>query len=116
MRIPGSASALSALSVESIRTDVAAANLSNVSTEGYRAKRVANKETRSGGVRASIDEPKEPPGQLLVGDDGRESILSNVDVATEIVSTISAQRAFEANLAVLRTGDEMAKALIDTKG
>jgi flagellar basal-body rod protein FlgC len=116
MRIPGSASALSALSAESIRVTVAAANVSNVSTEGYRAKRVAHQEMRGGGVRASIDEPTEPPGPVLVDEDGRERVLSNVSIESEVVTQISAQRAFEANLAVLRTGDEMTKALIDTKG
>jgi len=115
MRIPGSSSAVTALSAESVRLDVSASNVANVSTDGYRAMRVTNEATAGGGVRTRIDEPATPAGQLLTGDDGRDRVLSNVDLGAEVVTQISAQHAFEANLAVLRTGDEMLKALIDSK-
>jgi len=115
MRIPGSSSAVTALSAESVRLDVSASNVANVSTDGYRAMRVTNEATAGGGVRTRIDEPATPAGQLLTGDDGRDRVLSNVDLGAEVVTQISAQHAFEANLAVLRTGDETLKALIDSK-
>ena len=114
MRISGS-SATAALSAESVRLGVSASNVANVSTDGYRAMHATNEATASGGVRARIDEPATPAGQVLTGDDGRERVLSNVDLGGEVVTQISAQHAFEANLAVLRTSDEMLKALIDSK-
>lgn len=114
MRIPSSS--LSAISAESVRLQVSASNIANVSTDGYRAKRVTNEQTASGGVRPRIDEPAQPTGPVLVGDDGRDRVLSNVDIGSEMVTQVSAQRAFEANLAVLRVSQDMTKALLDTKG
>ena len=39
--------------------------------------------------------------------------MSNVDLAEEIPQTMIAQRGYEANLATLRTRDEMLKSIID---
>ena len=116
MRIPGSSAAVSAIAAESLRLAVSAGNVANASTDGYRARRVVNEALPSGEVRARVGEAPEPSGAVLADDDGRDRVLSDVDVVSEVVVRISAQRALEASLAVLRTGDEMLQALIATKG
>jgi flagellar basal body rod protein FlgG len=47
--------------------------------------------------------------------DGRERVLSNVDVISETSSRVLAQRSFEANLKMLQTSDEMTKSVLSTK-
>ena len=116
MMLRGATSTVSAITAESIRLDVTADNVANVSTDGYRAKRVTNEATINGGIRARIDQPPPPPASpTTLEADGRERVLSNVDVISETSSRVLAQRSFEANLKVLQTSDEMTKSLLRTK-
>jgi flagellar hook protein FlgE len=112
----GATSTVSAITAESIRLDVSADNVANVSTDGYRAKRVTNEATINGGVRARIDQPPPPPpSPTTLEADGRERVLSNVDIGAEVTTQVIAQRAFEANVKMLQTNDEMTKTLLRTK-
>ena len=116
MQLRGATSTVSAITAESIRLDVTADNVANVSTDGYRAKRVTNEATINGGIRARIDAPPPPPpSPMMMESDGRERVLSNVNVAAETTSRVIAQRSFEANLDVLRASDDMTMAMIRTK-
>jgi flagellar basal body rod protein FlgG len=116
MMLRGASSSVSAITAESIRLDVTADNVANVSTDGYRAKRVTNEATINGGIRARIDQPPPPPpSPTTLEADGRERVLSNVDVISETSSRVLAQRSFEANLKMLQTSDEMTKSVLSTK-
>ena len=42
-------------------------------------------------------------------------VTGNGDLATELVEQVSAKQAFSASVAVVRTGDQMAKRLLDIK-
>jgi flagellar basal-body rod protein FlgC len=112
----GATSTVSAITAESIRLDVTADNTANVNTDGYRAKRVTNEATINGGIRARIDQPPPPPpSPTTLEADGRERVLSNVDVAAETTSRVIAQRAFEANVKVFKASDEATQSLLRTK-
>ena len=43
------------------------------------------------------------------------SEMSNVDLARQTVNMVEASRAFEANVAVIRTADDMAGTLLDLR-
>jgi flagellar basal-body rod protein FlgC len=56
--------------------------------------------------------PTHDPGDPMANGDGQVA-RPNVSLAGETVTQIAAQRAYEANLAVLRTGDRMLGSLLD---
>ncbi len=95
---PAINTSLSGLQANQTRIDVAANNIANVSTPGFRASRVVENEAMGGGVTASVNTPLDPTASPAI---------SNVDVATELVGTIVAQRGFEANVKALRVSDRM---------
>lgn len=71
-----------------------------------------------GGVRARLREADPPhvegfePGHPLADEDGRVA-RPNVDLADQLLKLRQASRAYQANLAVLRTEDRMIGALLD---
>ncbi|NOY92790.1 MAG: flagellar basal body rod protein [Deltaproteobacteria bacterium] len=102
------------LAVESRRMAVSADAVANVNTDGYRAKEVVAEERAEGGVGSSV---REQPGESPVAErDGARVFLSNTSVARETVTRIQASRAFQANLAVIRTSDQMTQSLLDIVG
>ncbi len=68
-----------------LRLDVAANNVANASTEGFRPSRVTAVELPGGGVQSTVT----------------QSDLEGVDLPTEIVSMLTAQAMFTANARVL---------------
>jgi len=106
--------ALSGLQVASARQARSAHNVANVHTEGFQAQReVATEATPPPGVRSQATPTvhRAPVGYAA----GREIIGSNTDLSTETVERISALHAFKANLAVVRSEDEMQQALLGIK-
>jgi len=92
---------------------VSADAVANVSTDGYRAKEVVAEERAEGGVESTL---REQPGESPVSvRDGAEVFLSNTDIARETITRMQASRAFEADLAVIRTDDEMTQSLLDMR-
>ena len=81
-------------------------NVANQLSDGFKAKRVDLVAEASGGVRVSgvTDDPT-PAGPGL----------SNVDIATETVQGMGFEIMYKANLKVLKTADELAKATMDLK-
>lgn len=100
---------LSALDAFGTVQAVAANNIANVSTDEFKASRV---DLESGpddqGVEVSDIRVDESPGALV---DGVE--MSNTDVATEMVTMIENEAAFDANVAAVRAQEEMTGALLD---
>ena len=105
------ASALSGLLHQSRRMEVSAHNVANVHTSGFRVSRAVAQEAPSGGVTTQITQTTDTAPLLLA--DGELHIGSNTDLATEVVTQISARAAYGANLAVLEAAQESEEALLD---
>jgi flagellar basal-body rod protein FlgC len=122
----GSNISSSALNAEKIRMDVVAENIANANTtkgaDGlpYQRKSVSFQAVSdmvsgaSGGVKvSSITRDKTPgasvynPSHPHAGKDGMVS-MSNVNLAFEMVDLVSANRSYEANLAVIRNSRQLA--------
>ena len=115
MRIENLAAiASSGMRLESQRLAQSAANVANLETPGYAAQRVVSVARQDGGVSGQTV-PTYGPNGMRVEADGSTTALSNTDLVDETVTQISSLRAFQANVTVLRTADEMLGSLIDTK-
>lgn len=124
-------SSLSGLRTQAVRLAVSADNVANARSIGVREdgsspvqapyvpQQVTAVSTAGGGVRSEVSGVKPPsvpvyqPDSDLADAEGNVP-YANVDIASELVSQMLAQRAYEANLAVIRTKDEMAGSLLDT--
>ena len=92
-----SAIALSGMQSAQTALGVAGHNIANAATAGFRRQQAVNTETASGGVASSL----------------RQLPAAGADLATDMVGLLQAKNGFLANLAVFRTGDAMAGALLD---
>ena len=124
-------SSLSGLRTQAVRLSVSADNIANARSVGVREdgsspvqapyvpQQVTDVTTASGGVRPEVTGVKPPsvavyqPESELADAQGLVP-YANVDIASELVGQVVAQRAYEANLSVIRTKDEMAGSLLDT--
>lgn len=135
--IPGLESASSALQAHRTRLDIVAQNLANaqttrgpngvpyarqvVSFESELVKRTGELSSSGGthSVRVAKITTDERPGAAVYNPshpdaDARGFVLMpNVNPAMEMVDMISAQRAYEANLSVVRSGREMVQKTLD---
>ncbi|MCW9039111.1 MAG: flagellar basal body protein [Rhodospirillales bacterium] len=102
-------SVTSALQANASRVAVAAENIVNVHTEGYKAKgfvqetivtKNANGDFTAGGVRGLVRTPPNP---------------QEVDLASEFIGLTVAESAYKGASLVARTVDEMADTLVDIK-
>ena len=134
--IPGVESTGSALSAEKIRLEIIAQNIANSNTtqdasgKVYKRKEVAFEEyvkmperrvpgyvdeNLYQGVRVVDVFDDQTPGRMIfnpghphANDDGMVE-MPNVDVSREMIDLISASRAYEANLTVVKTSRRMAQ-------
>ena len=108
-------STLSAITAFGKKMAVTANNIANVESEGFKKSTAKLVEGPVNNVEVEIEQPDIPGPVVVDGADGQlaEREMSNVDLAEEIPQTIVAQRGYEANLATLRTQDEMLKSIID---
>lgn len=109
-------SAISGLSVSAQSVAVAADNIANVSTTGYKRGETVNRTLvtqqagtaySAGGVQGGARQLADVQGN--VGD------LSSTDLGTEFVRLITAQSAYSASLKVLEAGDQMSRSLLDIR-
>jgi len=118
-------SGLSALATSMAAT---ANNVANADTDGYRARdarletgpggqgvRVSelSEDTSSGGLRSETVSAENEAGIPQPGVD--LVAMSNVDLASQAVNMVEVSRAFEANVAVIRTADDMAGTILDMR-
>ena len=75
----------------------AAHNIANNSTPDFRRQQVAQKEQSGGGVTTSL----------------RQADIAGAQLETDVVAQLQAKNAFLINLAVFKTGNQMAGALLD---
>ena len=114
-RIANSASNVANISSTGVRTDPPNAN-----DEGFVPHRVQATAEPEGGVRASLHATT-PPAVLRYDpgapDADAEGLVArpNVSLVEETVTQIDAKRAYQANLAVIKTMDEMIGSLLDLK-
>ncbi len=110
---------VSALTAFSKKMRVTANNVANVNSDGFKKSRTTLEEGPSGdGVRARVNVVNTPGYMKQVEKDGvlQEVETSNVDLAEEIPGLIATQAGYKANLATIRTLDEMIGSLLDTIG
>lgn len=92
--------ALSGLTAQKQRLGATANNVANALTEGYTPLEAnLHSQGNNGGVAATVSEK--------AGSD-------SVDLTEEAVNLITTKAAFKANLAVIKTQDDMIGALLDT--
>jgi flagellar hook protein FlgE len=100
------ASSLSGLNAASWLVAVAAGNVANVNSAGYRAKRVDFEANAEGSVRAQA--PADSGAELAP--EG-----SNVDLTNEMVNLLVGNTYFRANLAALKAQDQLLGLALDIK-
>ena len=108
-------STLSAIRAFGEKMGVTANNIANVETEEFKKSEATLVEGPKKNVEVEITQPDIPGPVVVDVTNGQLRVkeMSNVDLAEEIPQTIIAQRGYEANLATLRTQDEMLKSIID---
>lgn len=109
---------LSGLNAFQKQLNVAANNLANVNTDGFKKSRALLESTQPQGVLAK-PQKLELPGPLALEQtpDGEQLVeKSNVDVGEEIPNVIVGQRAYQANLKMLKVADETMGSLLDVVG
>jgi flagellar hook protein FlgE len=90
-----SASALQAFSTSQ---QVTAHNVANLNTDNFKASRTTFQENVTGGVTASASDTQDA-----------------VDISREATNLLTNSLGFKANLAVLKTADDMTKQLLNIK-
>jgi flagellar basal body rod protein FlgG len=94
---------------------VSANNLANVNTDGFKKSQVVLESTEPQGVVAK-PQRLELPGPLALEQtpEGEQLVeKSNVDVSQEIPTVLAGQRAYEANIKMLKVANEMTGSLLD---
>jgi flagellar hook protein FlgE len=94
-----SAIALSGMNAATSSLGTSAHNIANLGTAGFRREITASETLSSGGVRASVE---------------RAPVSGNA-MEADMVGLLEAKNSFLANLAVFRSSDAMAGALLDMK-
>jgi len=93
-----SATALSGTQAAQTALGVAGHNIANAATRNFRRQEAVNATVAEGGVTTTL----------------RQSSTEGESLATDMVGLLQAKNSFLANLAVFRTGNAMAGALLDT--
>lgn len=88
---------LSGMNAAQVRLNVSAHNIANLYTEGFSRQEVSLTAQPGGGVSAGVGTAAQPGASL----------------EADIVSQLQAKNAFLANLAVFKTHDKMAGALLN---
>lgn len=89
--------ATGALAAYGVRQAVTANNIANINTPGFKASNAVMKESKEGGVSASVSQ----------GED-------MVEISKEAVDMLDTAKGYEANLKSLQVSDRMLKDLLDT--
>lgn len=107
MALNSVSSAVSGLQAADARIQVSAHNTANLSTDGFVPLRAQAHEVPSGGVRVTISREAREANEPT---DIREP--SKTDLVQEVVSQQSAVMAYRANIASLKTADDISGVII----
>lgn len=115
--ISGINASLSALTAVQKKVESTANNIANVNSDGYKKTKVTLTEAAPQGVTASVQRIDTPGNQVLEQTGNGQQMVekSNVEMTEEIPSLILSRRAFQANLKVIESQNEMLGSLIDIK-
>jgi flagellar basal body rod protein FlgG len=89
--------ALSGMNAAQTQLNVSAHNVANLSTEGFKRQEAVQSEQTGGGVKTTVT----------------RSPAQGSSLEADMVSQLQAKNAFLANLAVFKTSNQMAGALLD---
>ncbi|MDY6881546.1 MAG: flagellar basal body rod C-terminal domain-containing protein [Desulfatiglans sp.] len=108
-------SSLSALSAFGKKMSVAANNIANVNTDGFKKSRAILREGPYGGVEVTINRIDTPglPTMEEGSVPATATERSNVDLTEEIPQMMIAKRAYQANTQTIKAHNEMVGSLID---
>jgi flagellar basal-body rod protein FlgC len=111
-------STVSALKAFVTKLGVAADNIANVNTDGFKKNRATIQADRNGAVRVEIKRDDSPGFRYDVtgNDEKGEKETSNVNLAEEIPNLMVTKRAYQASLKSLETQDKVLGSLLDTIG
>ncbi|MFZ4541584.1 MAG: flagellar basal body protein [Rickettsiales bacterium] len=112
MMVDVSATALSGLYANEKRLQVAADNIANAQTDGFKAKEVEQSANASGGVTTRVVD-KRPATVPTFDEEGNLTERPNVSLEEEIVGAQVATYSAQANIKVLQIQDKMNKYLLD---
>ena len=109
---------LSGLNAFQQQLNVAANNLANVNTDGFKKSQTLLESVAPQGVIAKSQKLELPgPLELQQTADGEQLVeKSNVDVSQEMVNLVTSRRAYQANLKALKATDETVGSLLDVVG
>jgi flagellar hook protein FlgE len=110
-------SAISGISSSSARAAVAANNIANANTSGFKASRITVESSGSGQQETPITESTES-GSFIPRSDGLPEgseleETSNVDLAEKFVQLQISEHGYSASAAVIRTQGEMLGTILD---
>jgi len=91
--------ALSGLHAAQTSLNASAHNVANLATEGFKRQETVQTEQPGGGVSTEV----------------RQAEVAGNALETDVVTQLQAKHSFIANLAVFKTSNQMAGALLDTK-
>ena len=109
--VTGISSSLAGLCAFGRKLSVAAGNVANVNTDGYKKTVTAINEDRFGLPQVDTTKSNEPGALIPV--QGRLVESSNVDLSEEFPQMMVAQRGYEANIKALETEEKLRKSLMD---
>jgi flagellar basal body rod protein FlgC len=105
--------AQSGLDAASTRVAVSAGNVANALTEGFVPSRVSSADQAGGGVTSAVARALDPIAEARA--DRAMLAPSRTDLVTEVVALGEAARLHQANLASLKTADELFEAALELK-
>jgi flagellar basal body rod protein FlgC len=103
--------AASGMQVAALALDVSANNVANALTDGFVPSEVAPAELVGGGAAASVVKESDPLAEVRV--DRALLAPSRTDLVQEMVNQSRAAAVYKANLATLRTAQEMEAEVVD---
>jgi len=110
--ISGISASLAGLGVFEKKVSVAANNIANSNTSGYKKTEAVITDDGSGLPELSLQRV-DTPGPLVQEADGTLSEQSNVDLAQELTQSMIAQRGYEANIQALNAQNAMLGSALD---
>ena len=111
-------STISALQAYKSQMEVTSNNIANVNTEGFKKSKATLQEGTNGAVQVDIKQVDTPGHryQALEGDQMVERETSNVDLSEEFPQMMVTQHAYQANMKVIQTQDEILGNMLNILG
>lgn len=106
---------ISALQALGTKQSVTANNIANSESAGFKKSQTILEEGQTGAVSAKT-QPVNTPGTMINQPDGSQEEMSNVDLTQEVTEMIPTKHAYAANLAALKTTEEMEDTVLDLIG